>query len=110
MQQEVAQRAKYLDTVQNPHQADVDPHVAIQYVTKLMGNNALQLLAVQLLNRPLSNSNDRITRREPRRKSIDPRLPCQQINRWRGRSRCYCHFFNNIKQSALIGFLGIAGK
>ena len=34
--------------VQNTHQADIDPHVAVKNMAEFMGNNALQFIPVQL--------------------------------------------------------------
>jgi hypothetical protein len=56
--QVVAQNAQNQDTVQSTHQADIEPHVAIEYVTEFMGDDALQLIPAELLDCSLRNSEE----------------------------------------------------
>ena len=60
--------------MQNAHQADIESHVAIEYVTELVCNNALQFIAVKQLHRAAGNRHHRITLEITGGESIDALL------------------------------------
>ena len=60
----VADNSDNQDAIQHPHQANVEPHITIEYMAELVGNDALQLLAAQVVNGPLSYPDDCIARRK----------------------------------------------
>ena len=57
--------------MQHTDQADVQPHVAIEYVAELVGHHALKLVPIQQLDAPSGHTNDRVARRETGGEGID---------------------------------------
>ena len=91
----VARQANDENAVQHTHQADVEPHVAVKDMAELMGDDTLQLLAVQMVDQSLGHPDDCIARCETGRKGIDARFTGEDIHRrcrYAGRDRHFFHY------------------
>ena len=66
--------------VQDPHQPDVQAHVAVENMAEFMRDHALQFVPRQLDRRPAREAHHRIPGIESRGKGVDGILPIEQVN------------------------------
>jgi hypothetical protein len=106
-QQEITDDAKHQDAIEYAHQADIEPHIAVEDMAELMGDDALQLLPVQTLDGALSDADHRVARRKAGGEGVDARFIGQQVHRRYRRTRGDGHFLDDVEQLALIQVLRI---
>jgi hypothetical protein len=85
VEQAPADNREEQDSEQQPHQPDVQPHVAIQDVAELVGNDALQFITVQPLQCAPGHTDRGVIDREPRREGVDALLLVEHVD---GGYRC----------------------
>ncbi len=62
-----ADQAQQQDAVEDADQPEVEPHVAVEDVAELVGDDALQLVARELLGAAARDADDGVARRDSRR-------------------------------------------
>ena len=80
----VAEQPQHEDPVHDGDQAKVEPHVAMQDVAKLVGHDALQLVAGELLGSSSGDADHGRVDIEPSGEGVDARLAIEQVNRRHG--------------------------
>ena len=98
-----ANQRKHHDAEQDPHQPDVETHVAIEDMAELVRDHALKFVAVEEFERTSRHGNGRITGREAGSKRIDPAFLFEHIDlryRHAGGNR---HFLDDVAQPATQG-------
>ena len=87
--------------MQKTQDPDIESHISIEDMAKLMGDDPLKLIASESLYAPSSDTHDRVLRGRSGRKGIDPLFVLQEVYRWNGRARGQCHLFDHIEQNTL---------
>ncbi len=77
LQHLAADDAQHQDAEQQAHQADVEPHVAVEDVAELVGDDALQLVAAELVQRAAGDGDRRVGRRIAGGEGVDAGLLLQ---------------------------------
>ena len=57
--------------MQNPHQANIETHIAVQDMAEFVGDDALELFTIEQFYGPAGNANDRVAGCKSRRKGVD---------------------------------------
>ena len=91
-------QAHHQDAEQHPDQADVQAHVAIENMTELMRDHALQLIPIEPVQRAPGHRHHRIRWREPRRKGIDGSFVLQHVELGYWHAGGNRNFFHHIAQ------------
>ena len=102
-QQLAPDKAHQQNAIEDADQPDVEPHVAVENVAELVGDDALQLVARKLLSAAARDADDRIARRKAGRKCIDGRLVAQQIHGRHRHARGERHLFHHVQQPPFDG-------
>ena len=89
------------------HQLHVEPHVAIHYVAELVRDDALQLIAIQIVQRALCDGDCRIRRRVARRECIDAAFVLENIDLRHRNAGGDRHFFHDVAQASPLGVRGV---
>ena len=63
-----------------PISARAEPHVAVQHVAELVGDHALQLVAIEVHERAAGDRDRGIRRAVARRECVDPRLALEHVH------------------------------
>ena len=97
-QEKVAEYPDDQDAVQHADQPDVQSHVAVEDVAKLVGDHPLQLVARQLLDGPARDADYGIARCEPGSECVDRLFVLQQKDRRRRRARRDRHLLDDVQE------------
>ena len=76
-------------------------------MAELVSDDALQLIAAQMIDRALGDSDDGIARGESRSEGVDARLVRKQIHRRRRGARRDGHLLHHVQQFALVRVMRI---
>ena len=85
---------------QQADQARAEAHVAVQHVAELVGDHALQLVAIEVHERAAGDRDRRVRRAVARRECVDPRLALEHVDlrhRHAGGDR---HLLDDVAQPA----------
>ena len=91
---------QHQDAEQQSHQPDVQAHVAVEDVAELVGDDALQLVAVEPVERAAGHRDRGIARRIAGRERIDARLVLEHEQRGHGHARGDGDFLDHVAQPA----------
>ena len=91
------------DAVEHAHQADVQPHVAVEDVAELVRDHALELVARQVADAAAGDADDRVARRVAGGEGVDPVLLVHQVDRRHGRARGDRHLLDDVEDLPLVG-------
>ena len=106
-QDQAADHRQSHDAEQDAHQANVEAHVAVQYVTELVPDDALQLVAVQEFQRAARHCHRRVAGAESRGEGVNPAFLLEDINLGHWHAGCDRHFFDDVAQAPPQGVAGI---
>ena len=87
--------------LQQRRQVDVQAHVAVEDVAEFMGDDALQLVAPEMVDGATGDSHYRVGGGEAGGEGIDAALIVQHINRRYRHIGRQCHFLDHIEAAAL---------
>ena len=89
-------------------QPHVEPHVAVEDVAELVGDDALQLVAGELLGAAAGDADDRVAGRIAGGEGVDARLVVQQEHGRHRHAGGERHFLDDVQQPALdrVGRVG----
>ena len=102
-QQLAADQAHQQDAVQHADQPQVEPHVAVEDVAELVGDDALQLVARELLGTAARDADDGVAGREAGGERVDALLLVEQKHGRHGHAGGEGHFLDDVQQPALDG-------
>ena len=101
----VQQLGEFGDHQQPGHgggQAGIQQDIAVADVAELMGDDRLQLIAIQRFQCSARHHNDRIVEPHPGGKAVDPRLLILHIDGWHRHTRGDGHLLDHIAQLLLL--------
>ena len=98
-----ADQAHQQDAVQHADQPQVEPHVAVEDVAELVGDDALQLVARELLGAAARDADHRVAGREAGREGVDALLLVQQEHGRHRHAGGEGHFLDDVQQPPLDG-------
>ncbi len=107
-QHEVADHPDEEDAVEQADQPDVQPHVPVQDVAELVGDDALEFVAVEDRRRSPRDADDGVPRREAGGERVDAGFAVHQVDRRRRGARGDRHLFDDVEQPALDRVRGAA--
>jgi len=107
VQKQTTQEGHGQDAVHDTDQPDVQPHVAVEDVAELVGHDALQLVAIQVLQGALRYGYHGVARGVAGGKSVNARLVGQHVHARHGHARGNGHFLDDIQQPLLARQLGL---
>ncbi len=79
------------------HEAEIDAHVPVQDVTQLVGDEALQFVAVEANDRFLCDPNDGVVGSKSCRKRVNAHF-WEHVDGGSGDAGRYGHFFHHVEQ------------
>ena len=88
----------------------VHPHVAIQDVAEFVGDDALQLIAIERVESALGHHHRGIRWRESRGERIDSPLGAEDVDPRHRHARGDRHLLDDVAQHALARVLGLRGQ
>ena len=108
-QDPVADQTDDQDAVENAHQADVEPPVAVEQMAHLVADHALQLVAIEQIERAARDADHGVVESEAGGERVDAVLVLEQVDgrdRGAGRER---HLLDHVEQPApgRVGGVGI---
>ena len=83
--------------MQHANQPQIEPHVAIENVAELVGNDALELLAGELFGTSAGDADHGIAGRIAGRERVEPLLFGEEENRRHRHARGQRHLFHHIE-------------
>jgi hypothetical protein len=86
---------------ENPRQAHVERHVAVQDVAELVPHHALQLVARELDHRAARRHDHRLVRRVARYQRVHAVLAVERVHRRHRDARCDRHLLDHVEQAPL---------
>ena len=86
--------------MQQAHQADVQPHVAVQDVAELVRDHALQLVAVEGRRRSPRDADDGVLRHEAGGERVDARFGVHHVDGRRRGARSDRHLLHDVEEPA----------
>jgi len=95
------------DAEDDADEAHVQAHVAVENVTELMGDHALQFVAIEQPDAAPRHADGGIVGGVTGRERIDARFPAQQVHRRHLHAGGQCHFLDHIQQLAFIRVRGV---
>ena len=95
------------DAVQDADQPNVQSHVAVEDVAEFVGDDPLQLVAGELLDRPPSDGHHRVAGRIASGKRVDALFIGQQIDRRYGHARGQRHFLHDVQNAFFYRVAGV---
>jgi hypothetical protein len=101
IQQAAADDGEEQDAEEQSHQPDVQPHVAVQDVAELVGDDALQLLAVQPLERAARDGYGGVIDGVAGGEGVDAGLVVEHVDGRHGRARRDGHLLHDVDEPAL---------
>ena len=102
--------AEQQDAVEQADQPHVQPHVAVEHVAELVPDHALQLVAVEPLQRPAGDGDRRVGRRVARGEGVDAVLLLEHEHarhRHAGRDR---HLLDDVDEPAQLRVASSSGR
>ena len=84
---------------QHPDHADVEAHVAIENMAELVGDDALQLVAIELLQRTAGDGDGGIGGGVAGGEGVDPRFTLQHVDIGHRHARGQRHLLHHVAQS-----------
>jgi hypothetical protein len=101
-QDPVADHGDDQDAVQEAHQPQVQPHVAVQRVAELVGDDALELVPGQKVQAAAGHADHRVPRAEAGGERVDALLRVEHVHRGHGHARGQGHLLDHVQQPALL--------
>ena len=95
-----ADQAQQQNAVQHADHPQVEPHVAVEDVAELVGDDALELVARELLGAAARDGNHRIAGREAGGEGVDPFLVLEQKHGRHGHAGGQGHFLDDVEHSS----------
>jgi len=93
--------------VEDADQAEVHPHVAVEDVAEFVGHYALQLVAVEVLERSAGDADHRVARLVARGKGVDARFVIHHVDGRDGRAGSQGHLLDHVQQPAFGQVAGL---
>ena len=90
-----------------PHQLHVQAHIAIEDVAELMPDHTLQLIAIQVLERPVGHGNGGIGRTVTGSEGVDPGFLFEHVDLGHGNTGGDRHFLDDVAQPLAARILGV---
>ena len=84
------------------HEANIDPHVAIEDVAEFVGDDALEFLSREVTHAAPRDADHGVAGRETCGESVDAVFLVEEVDRRGGRSTRDGHFFDNIEKLSAV--------
>ena len=108
-QQPASRERQHEDAEREADQLLVQAHIAVQDVTELVRDDALQLGALEMLEGAARHGDRGIRARETGRKRVDARLLLEDVDRGHGQPRRERHLLDHIDEPPLERIVTFAG-